>query len=70
MLVVHFLAINQDEDLILAAAEISESDREEGFYTDAGFIPPYLIFDTESEGLQVLRRIADETGLIVRSALN
>jgi hypothetical protein len=67
-MIVHFLALNENEELILAASDISEAERHEGFFTGIGFIPPHFMFDTESEGLQVLHRLAEEIGLTVRSA--
>lgn len=60
MSTVYFVTVNQDEKLILAEAEISEKQREDGFHTDSAFIPPYAICDDEASGMELLRKIIEE----------
>lgn len=69
-MIIHFITVDSDDRMLLCAAEITEDDRENGFYVHHGFIPPYFMFDSEHDALQVLRQYAAEVGLEIRSALN
>lgn len=66
----YFVSMTGDGELVLESWFYCERYLQTGFFVNHTYIAPHAIHQSETEGLEMLRRLSVETGAPIRNTLN